>query len=61
MKSDNIIFVLIVALILGGVAYAGYKIKRYVNWNFGGYDSEARELVCDMVKPSALKDPSICE
>ena len=60
MKA-NLVVVLLVMFMIGGIAYLKYKVKRYINWNFDGYSSNAIELVCDMVKPSALKDPTVCK
>ena len=51
------IFVLVV---IAGVIYGGYQIKRAWNYSWG-YESKVQWSSCDMVKPEALKDPEQCE
>ena len=42
------------------LSIGGWYGSRWVNWNYG-YSADAKAIVCEMVKPEALVDPSDCE
>ncbi len=47
-------------VIVGAIAFAGWHIKRWFNYNFG-YSSDVQTTLCDMVKREALIDPTQCD
>jgi len=49
--------VLIISVLL---AYGGWHLERWINWDLA-YGDDVQTVVCEMVKPEALKDPSVCE
>jgi len=50
---------LIAAVVIGLLAYGGWHLKRWWNYNWG-YESQVTQTVCEMVKPEYLVDPSKC-
>ena len=53
MKEVVGFLLLIFTLIL--IGYGSYKLKRWINWSFGGYGTEAASVVREMVKPECLR------
>ncbi|KKN46792.1 hypothetical protein LCGC14_0669200 [marine sediment metagenome] len=53
----SIIMLIVFVILLG---YGGWHLKRWVNWELA-YGDDVKLAVCEMVKPEALKDPSVCE
>ena len=51
----SLILVLVVAFGIGA-----WNLKRWVNWELA-YGDDVKMAVCEMVKPEALKDPSVCK
>ena len=58
MKEFGVLLVIVV--IIAGITYGGYQIKRAWNYSWG-YESKVQWEICDMIKPEALKDPERCE
>jgi len=42
------------------LAYGMWNAQRWLNWEFS-YNDGVRIAICDLVKPEALIDPSVCE
>ncbi len=42
------------AILIVGMIYGGFKLRRWVNWNVS-YDDEVTERVKELVKPECLK------
>jgi len=63
-KKVLLIVILITLVIVFGI-YSWYQLKRSWNWNVGGYQSRAQELVCEMAHNGAIaKGPNfkkVCE
>lgn len=51
----SLVFVIVVAFGVGA-----WNLKRWVNWELA-YGNDVQMVVCEMVKPEVLKDPSVCE
>lgn len=54
-----IVFVAIVIAFIVLVSYGGWHLTRWVNWELA-YGNDVQTVVCEMVNPEALKDPSMC-
>ena len=52
-KKVFIIAVLIVFFLALGY-YGWFQLKRSWNWNIGGYESRAHDLICNMAKNDAI-------
>lgn len=55
-----IVFIALMIAFIVLVAYGGWHLKRWVNWELA-YGDDVKFAVCEMIKTEALKDPSMCE
>ncbi len=58
--KNPIVYYAIIFAIICLMGYGGWHLKRWANWELA-YGDDVKLAVCEMVKPEALKDPSVCE
>ncbi len=58
--ENSIIFYSLIFVLVVAFGIAAWNLERWINWDLA-YGDDVRLAVCEMVKPEALKDPSMCE
>jgi hypothetical protein len=50
----NFLIIIVSILLISGLAYGGWQLKRWFNYSFG-YESDVENTVKELVKPECLK------